>query len=1136
MKKACCCEGLRKITPVSIDNRPGLSKISYRVGTYASFLKTMEAGISLEKLEVPSYAPGPVDQGELKNDIIAPLKGLTVRFESDPSIAFLDAWATVADVLTFYQERIANEGYLRTATERRSILELARLVGYKLKPGVSSSVFLAYTLEDGYRNITIPSGSRSQTVPGQGELPQSFETSYDLKASCEWNNLKPRTSLPQDITYDKIKKDDTVKDDLVHLVDKSFNRLYLKGAIYDLLPNSPLLFSFLKSAAPLRYQYRTPRIEKVEVQPESDRTVVYLPHYENLRRSPDVTVTGAKTNIEDLLSTKTLLKRPSVHSSSPLNLGRGLKSSFPAQGERESLMISGPSLQMVAETVSVSADLLSTALANAKVTDNPKLGSIEAFKVKAKPFGHNAPLKQIYDEKGLNVGQEEWPIDEGEELGLQINWGSLRGMMQPPFQAAVSFKRNSEVLSASTELSEGDNPLKELDANINFKVIQDPDSPGKIIMIFTKNSAIPKKEVIMEFGTNAQHPNVTVTITPGLGQDKTTVTLFANQTWRRYVDGRRIEIAFPQGGISISDQSFGVPEPDIVYMDAQYDKIIPGSTILIHRTTKDNVKTLLVRKVKSVDTVSKTDYGISGTITKLTLGRPWLSDNDRLITVFRNATVYAQSEKLDILPAPLEEPVCNNDIELDGYVRGLKPGQWVIVSGERTDIPSTNNVLDSELTMLSGVSHDVHKTEKGEELPGDKYHTFLRLENDLSYCYKRDTVTIYGNVVKATHGETHRETLGSGDASKADQQFALHQSPLTMTSAPTKSGIESTLKVRVNDLLWHEAESLVDLKDSDRGYITFTDDDDKVTVVFGDGKNGLRPPTGVENIRADYRTGIGAPGNVKAGQISQLTSRPLGVKAVTNPKPSSGGADRESRDQARRNAPTALMALDRLVSVKDYADFARTFAGVAKASSVKMSDGRRQVVHITVAGEGDIPIDETSDLYLNLRLALHKFGDPYQPLKVALRDLIMLVISAKVRVLPDYQWESVEPKVRAALLDAFSFEKRSLGQNAYPGEVMSIIQSVKGVDFVDVDVFGGIPEKVLDEETKEYLPLTPGQIGDRINLIVNECEAQGPCKKVEASLAKPIARINRTTEIRPAQMAYLKPSLEDTLILAELKR
>src|SRR5260221_13654608 len=100
---------------------------------------------------------------------LRPQLRLTTRDVSDPSIAMLDAWATVADVLTFYQERIANEGYLRTATERRSILELARLVGYNLRPGVSASVYLAYTLEDGAAETTIPVGSRSQSLPGAGE-------------------------------------------------------------------------------------------------------------------------------------------------------------------------------------------------------------------------------------------------------------------------------------------------------------------------------------------------------------------------------------------------------------------------------------------------------------------------------------------------------------------------------------------------------------------------------------------------------------------------------------------------------------------------------------------------------------------------------------------------------------------------------------------------------------------------------------------------------------------------------------------------------------------------------------------------------------------------------------------------------
>src|SRR4029077_9356100 len=140
-------------------------------------------------------------------ETLLPLLDLTTRDPGDFSIALLDGWATVADVLTFYQERIAGEGYLRTATGRRSILELARLVGYALRPGVAATVYLTYTIDED-RSVTppkpfattIPKGSRSQSVPGPGELPQSFETSDDLEARSEWNNLQVRLSQPQNIT------------------------------------------------------------------------------------------------------------------------------------------------------------------------------------------------------------------------------------------------------------------------------------------------------------------------------------------------------------------------------------------------------------------------------------------------------------------------------------------------------------------------------------------------------------------------------------------------------------------------------------------------------------------------------------------------------------------------------------------------------------------------------------------------------------------------------------------------------------------------------------------------------------------------------------------------------------------------
>ena len=71
-----------------------------------------------------------------------------VRADDDLTTALIDSWAIVADIITFYQERIANEGFLRTARERRSLIEIGRMTGYELRPGVAASTFLAFDLEE----------------------------------------------------------------------------------------------------------------------------------------------------------------------------------------------------------------------------------------------------------------------------------------------------------------------------------------------------------------------------------------------------------------------------------------------------------------------------------------------------------------------------------------------------------------------------------------------------------------------------------------------------------------------------------------------------------------------------------------------------------------------------------------------------------------------------------------------------------------------------------------------------------------------------------------------------------------------------------------------------------------------------
>jgi hypothetical protein len=196
-------------------------------------------------------------------------------------------------------------------------------------------------------------------------------------------------------------------------------------------------------------------------------------------------------------------------------------------------------------------------------------------------------------------------------------------------------------------------------------------------------------------------------------------------------------------------------------------------------------------------------------------------------------------------------------------------------------------------------------------------HTILSLASPLAYSYDRGTVTIYGNVVDATQGQSTGEVLGNGDATVAFPSFALSQSPLTYVSAATPSGASSTLAVQVNELEWNEVDDLAGATPNERCYVTSEDDAQKTKVTFGNGAHGARLPTGTANVKATYRYGMGSSGNVDPGQISQLATHPLGAQGVVNPLPASGGADPDRIDQARANAPIAVMALDRLVSVQD---------------------------------------------------------------------------------------------------------------------------------------------------------------------------------------------------------------------------
>ncbi len=1047
MNKSCgCCEGVHLEAPEARHNRPGLGALRYRVGTHASFFSHMSARLS--GAGVPELA------------------ALSTRDTSDPAIALLDSWACVADVLSFYQERIANEGYLRTALERRSVLELARLVGYRLRPGVAASVYLAYTLEKDTQPVTIPKGSRVNSIPAPGEQMQVFETSEALDARWQFNQLRARTRIPHTVET---------------IVQR--NRVYLAGTttglkINDILlvdvagdPARPLVMRVLDVLPDDKAAHTRVNLAMVQVKPA-------------LLSAQEIWAKAVAKQRNKRFADVRKLAHKLVNEALPVHNSKNRKKLEQALGTLTALeKDAGRRTLTPPELLDIAAAALAEIRPDAPTAALEKFatwldGVVDALSVL------NAAIAA--DVMPPQPAPDAPPaFDDDDEFDPPAT-GAPPDSTVPKLQVdAVSFKSLVAALKQAPSVPPASSRQLRRDADATFA--PRADIYARLVAAMLPAAGAQLYAGLGSIGSAASSLRVRVL--------RRALPMFGhNAPPRPILIGSHID-RYEEWNLE--------PGQKQVELDAAYEKVSAGSYTLIERA---GVLPVLAR-IESAQPVSVARYGMAGRTTRLLIDQEWvpMADGELLLDVLRSATVHVQQEELALAEEPVEESVKGNVIELDALYEGLESGRWLIISGERI-VAGASGIMGAELLMLAAV-------EGTAPVLGRAPHTRIVLGTQhgvagLAYEYKRDTVTIHANVVHATHGETRNEVLGSGAAAIPMQAFVLRQPPLTWVSASVPSGVASTLEVRVNNVRWHEAGSVADLGPQDRSFVTQTDDEGRTSVIFGDGKRGARLPTGAENITARYRNGVGKGGNVRSGQLSLLATKPLGVKEVTNPIGASGGADREGRDQARAHAPLAVTALDRLVSTRDYADFARLFGGIGKASASRLADGGGQTVVVTIAGVADAPIDETSDVMRNLKTALLRYGDPFVPVLVKVRELQALVISASVKVLPDYDWEFVEPAVRAILLETFGFERREMGQGVAYSQVLAAIHRVPGVAYVDLE-----PLATISPDQAAQVFVDSGEPGN---------------------LTGRPASINNGM-VQQAQLIYLMPSVRDTLILNEVK-
>ena len=881
-------------------NPPGLTSIRYRLGNQPELLARLLRRIA--QIEVPAEANAD-GSGELRPGSRV-LDGLATRELSDPTIALMDAWASVGDVLTFYQQRIANEGYLRTASERLSVLELAREIGYELAPGSSASTYLAFTVENlpqGSGRTTISKGTRVQSLPEGGQLPQTFETAEEAEMRVEWNELRPQQTTRQ-------------------LITPTSSTIDVSGLATEIALGSRLLLVTESAGKPI-----------------TTIKIVTASHYDDLRKITTLELNNPPPPAPPRPTLPSVFIRPylllEAQTMKPLQMKQATIQPLFSQTFRDRDLgamfgIAGwqkPAVVAFAKQFRIAVEQPKIEQPNPNPDPALLMPQIEtgvfAFRNSNGVFGHNAPA---FSSLKPTPSFPDWD-------GADPPTVAQRTALKPPVNITAQPRSIYKSLSG------------------------DPS-------IFLERSL------------------------PGLAQGQ----------WILLVSARKG--ATPFRIHSVVEQSL-----------AEFNLTGKASGLKLVEA--------LENKEVAVETPPISEYKL------------------------RETTVHSGSYPLRLAPLAITATLGAGTAErqslvLEDMVLDLPLGRIVILTGERADLPG---VTSSEALILKEVTHSEGRST-------------LQFTAPIQHPYQRSSVVLTANVVAATHGETvDSEILGHGDGSRTNLSFTLRKPPLTHVPAATASGTTTTLAVRVNGILWHEAANLWTTGPHDQVYTSRIADDGGVAVTFGDGRRGARLPTGVNNVQATYRSGIGQAGRLDAERLSLLPNRPAGIRSVRNPLATEGGVDPESRDDARANAPGTVLTFGRIVSCQDLEDFARGFAGVGKSQALSLQRGESPWLLLTVGSSQETPLSPTDATWMKLEAAIRETREPSLKVRIISYSQRLFTVKARFRRHPDHRLEDVVAAQSDALRKTFHFSHRRFGQPVTAAEVITVLQNTAGVVAVDLD-------------------------------------------------------------------------------------
>lgn len=289
--------------------------------------------------------------------------------------------------------------------------------------------------------------------------------------------------------------------------------------------------------------------------------------------------------------------------------------------------------------------------------------------------------------------------------------------------------------------------------------------------------------------------------------------------------------------------------------------------------------------------------------------------------------------------------------------------------------------------------------------------------------------------------------IGESDGTP-DQQYQF----------PNPKVYDNTQSVYVNGVQWTIVQYLIDYGPTDTVCSLFTDANGYTWVQFGDGLNGMIPPIGMD-ISVEYRIGVGSAGNLAAGAIvsfysSQLQGvslqQDLTTSAKTTSSATTGGADPETLEQIRANAPAAFRTQQRAVTLQDYINFATNVQGVSAANAVA---GFFSSVTVYVVGPGGTA--PTTTLLDNVQTALSAVSLEGVSVQTAAPNFIPINFGSNtypisVTVYPTYSNSVTQTAIQTAIQTHYAVQNSILGQLIQVSDLYHTIMSVNGVRYATV--------------------------------------------------------------------------------------